>query len=85
MASGWFEGSTGDADLIRINGQPISLRGVNRHETHPEYGYAVTREVMETDIRIMKENNINAVAHVALPEQSVLVLSVRQIRHLRRR
>ena len=60
-ASGWFEGSTGDADLIRINGQPISLRGVNRHETHPEYGYAVTREVMETDIRIMKENNINAV------------------------
>ena len=23
-ASGWFEGSTGDADLIRINGQPIS-------------------------------------------------------------
>ena len=32
-ASGWFEGSTGDADLIRINGQPISLRGVNRHES----------------------------------------------------
>lgn len=59
--SGWFEGSTDDADLIRINGQPISLRGVNRHETHPEYGYAVTREVMEQDIRIMKENNINAV------------------------
>ncbi len=41
-------------------------------ETHPEYGYAVTREVMETDIRIMKENNINA--YVASPEQSVLVI-----------
>ena len=59
--SGWYEGETDDADLIRINGQPISFRGVNRHETHPEYGYAVTREVMEEDIRIMLENNINAV------------------------
>ncbi len=59
--SGWYEGATDDQDLIRINGQPISFRGVNRHETHPEYGYAVTREVMEEDIRIMLENNINAV------------------------
>lgn len=60
-SSGWYEGATNDQDLIRINGQPISFRGVNRHETHPEYGYAVTREVMEEDIRIMLENNINAV------------------------
>ena len=59
--SGWFEGTTQDADLIRINGQPISLRGVNRHETHPAYGYALPRAVMEEDVRIMKENNINAV------------------------
>ena len=60
-ASGWYEGATDDQDLIRINGQPISLRGVNRHEMHPELGYALTREVMEEDIRIMLENNINAV------------------------
>ena len=59
--SGWYEGSTNDADLIRINGQPISFRGVNRHETHPQLGYALTKEVMEEDIRIMLENNINAV------------------------
>lgn len=59
--SGWYEGETTDQDLIRINGQPISFRGVNRHETHPEYGYALTKEVMEEDIRILKENNINAV------------------------
>ncbi len=59
--SGWYEGETTDHDLIRINGQPIAFRGVNRHETHPELGYAVTREVMEEDIRIMLENNINAV------------------------
>lgn len=60
-ASGWFEGNTDDADLIRINGQPISFRGVDRHETHPEYGYALPKSVMEEDIRILLENNINAV------------------------
>ncbi|MDR0929236.1 MAG: DUF4981 domain-containing protein [Oscillospiraceae bacterium] len=60
-ASGWYEGSPTDHDLIRINGQPISFKGVNRHEMHPEYGYALPKEVMEEDIRIMLENNINAV------------------------
>lgn len=59
--SGWYEGTAADHDLIRINGQPIAFRGVNRHETHPELGYAVSREIMEEDIRIMLENNINAV------------------------
>lgn len=60
-ASGWYEGAPVDHDLIRINGQPIAFRGVDRHETHPDLGYALTREVMEEDIRIMLENNINAV------------------------
>ncbi len=59
--SGWYEDSPTDHDLIRINGKPISFRGVDRHETHPEYGYAITREVMERDIQIMLENNINSV------------------------
>ena len=59
--SGWYEGSPTDHDLIRINGQPIRFNGADRHETHPELGYALTREVMEEDIRILKENNINAV------------------------
>jgi len=59
--SGWYEGSPTDPDLIRINGQPIRFNGVNRHETHPDLGYALTWEVMEEDIRILKENNINAV------------------------
>ncbi len=60
-ASGWYEDGPTDHDLIRINGQPIMFRGVDRHETHPALGYALTREVMEEDIRILLENNINAV------------------------
>ena len=59
--SGWYEDGPTDHDLIRINGKPIMFRGVDRHETHPELGYALTREVMEEDIRIMLENNINSV------------------------
>ena len=59
--SGWYEGSTNNFDLIRINGKPIMFRGVNRHDTHPTLGNAVPRETYLEDVRLMKENNINAV------------------------
>ena len=45
---------------LLINGVPIKLKGVNRHETHPSRGYVVTREEMERDIILMKRNNVNA-------------------------
>ncbi|MEV7379145.1 glycoside hydrolase family 2 TIM barrel-domain containing protein [Streptomyces lydicus] len=44
-----------------VNGEPIVFRGVNRHESDPDHGQAVTRERMLQDIRIMKQHNINAV------------------------
>ncbi|MHA1643384.1 MAG: glycoside hydrolase family 2 TIM barrel-domain containing protein [Promethearchaeota archaeon] len=44
-----------------INGKPILLKGVNRHEHDPDQGRAITKERMEQDIIIMKQNNINAV------------------------
>jgi beta-galactosidase len=47
--------------LMRINGQPVSLRGVNRHEIDPGHGAALTREDMVRDITTMKRLNINAV------------------------
>lgn len=48
-----------DGELL-LNGKPIKLKGVNRHETHPKSGYVVTREDMERDIILMKKNNVNA-------------------------
>ncbi len=46
---------------LLVNGQPVILKGVNRHE-HDEYtGHVVSRESMLEDVRIMKQNNINAV------------------------
>ncbi|CAM5251654.1 Beta-galactosidase OS=Streptomyces tendae OX=1932 GN=GUR47_01095 PE=3 SV=1 [Streptomyces tendae] len=47
--------------LMRINGEPVSFRGTNRHEMHPSRGTALTREDMVEDIRIIKRMNINSV------------------------
>jgi beta-galactosidase len=49
-----------DGQLL-VNGQPVLMRGVNRHEWDPDLGQVVTRERMLEDIRLMKRNNINAV------------------------
>ncbi|SKB70759.1 beta-galactosidase [Salegentibacter holothuriorum] len=44
-----------------VNGKPVLFKGVNRHESHPETHHVVTEEQMLTDIKIMKELNMNAV------------------------
>jgi beta-galactosidase/evolved beta-galactosidase subunit alpha len=44
-----------------FNGVPIKLKGVNRHEHHPDLGRAVPREAMLADVLLMKRHNINAV------------------------
>lgn len=49
-----------DGPLL-INGRPVTFRGVNRHETDPDSGQAITEEAMVRDIVIMKRNNVNAV------------------------
>ena len=46
---------------LLINGMPVLMRGVNRHEHDPDLGHVVTRERMIQDIVLMKQNNINAV------------------------
>ncbi|MCL1950808.1 MAG: DUF4981 domain-containing protein [Turicibacter sp.] len=47
--------------VMRINGQRIVFRGINRHEFSADRGRAITREDMEWDIKFMKAHNINAV------------------------
>ncbi len=46
---------------LLVNGQPVHLKGVNRHEHDPVTGHAVTVESMVRDIELMKQHNINAV------------------------
>ncbi|MET3808239.1 beta-galactosidase [Nakamurella sp. UYEF19] len=47
--------------LLQVNGAPLLLRGVNRHEWHPETGRTISVETMRQDIALMKQHNINAV------------------------
>lgn len=44
---------------VFVNGQPIKLRGVNRHETHPLLGRSLTRELRLKDAILFKEANVN--------------------------
>ncbi|MEU5155674.1 glycoside hydrolase family 2 TIM barrel-domain containing protein [Glycomyces sp. NPDC021274] len=53
--------------LMCINGRPVSLRGTNRHEMHPDRGQALTRQDMIRDIALMKRLNINAVRTAHYP------------------
>ena len=51
----------GPQNQLLVNGREVILKGVNRHETHPDLGRALTHEVMEQDVKLMKANNINTV------------------------
>lgn len=44
-----------------VNGVAVMIKGVNRHEFDPIDGRVVSRELMEKDVRLMKQNNFNAV------------------------
>ncbi|MDR7161983.1 glycoside hydrolase family 2 TIM barrel-domain containing protein [Arthrobacter sp. BE255] len=46
---------------FKVNGRRILLRGVNRHEHHPKLGRVVPRDVVESELRLMKQHNINAI------------------------
>lgn len=47
--------------VFRVNGAPVKLRGVNRHDFDPDMGRFVSRRRMEQDAKLMKRFNINAV------------------------
>ncbi len=53
--------------LLQVNGQPIYIKGVNRHEHDPDTGHYVTRESMLRDILLMKQFNINTVRTAHYP------------------
>ena len=53
---------------LLINGTPILLHGVNRHEMDPFLGHVMTEERMLQDIHLMKQANINAVRTAHYPD-----------------
>ena len=46
---------------ILLNGKPVFLKGVNRHEEHPDWGFAVPPQINRRDMDIIKELNCNTI------------------------
>ena len=46
---------------LQVNGKPILIRGVNRHEHNPDTGHYVTEEQMVADLKLLKQHGFNAV------------------------
>ncbi|MHC5352984.1 glycoside hydrolase family 2 TIM barrel-domain containing protein [Myroides sp. LJL115] len=51
-----------------INGKPVKLKGVNRHETNPNTGHVLSKEQMEKEIILLKQANINHVRNAHYPD-----------------
>lgn len=57
-----------EGKMLYVNGKPILIKGVNRHEMNPYGAYVISKEDMLRDIRIMKELNINTVRTCHYPD-----------------
>ncbi|XP_024021112.1 uncharacterized protein LOC21406722 isoform X1 [Morus notabilis] len=55
---------------LLVNGRPIMIRGVNRHEHHPRLGKTNIESCMIKDLVLMKQNNFNAVRNSHYPQHS---------------
>ena len=53
---------------LLVNGQPILIKGTNRHEIDPDGGYVMSLQRMIDDIKVMKSLNINAVRTCHYPD-----------------
>jgi beta-galactosidase len=60
-----------DGEVFKINGRAVKLLGVNRHDTHPQKGYAISVEDIERDILLLKQFNCNAVRTSHYPPDPV--------------
>ena len=57
--------------VVRLNGQSIKFRGVNRHESDPLTGFAISVSQMKKDLLMMKAHNINAIRTSHYPDHPI--------------
>lgn len=57
-------------EKLLINGQAVLLKGVNRHDFDPDTGWVLSDERYHQDLRILKQNNINAVRTAHYPNDA---------------
>ena len=59
-------------EKILFNGQPMMIRGVNRHDFDPDHGWAVPTERFYEDLKLMKRCNINSIRTSHYPDDPTL-------------
>ena len=62
-----------DGKRILLNKKPIKITGVNRHEEHPEWGFAMPAQLNAKDVDILKDLNVNAVRGSHYPNSHLFV------------
>ena len=62
-----------DGKRILLNKNPIKITGVNRHEEHPEWGFAMPAQLNAKDVDILKDLNVNAVRGSHYPNSHLFV------------
>lgn len=58
---------------ILLNGKSVEFRGVNRHEEHPDWGFAFPAKLMKKDIDLMVDLGCNAVRGSHYPQEQIFV------------
>lgn len=58
---------------ILLNGHAVELRGVNRHEEHPEWGFAFPPKLMKRDIDIIKDLGCNTIRGSHYPQAQIFL------------
>ncbi len=56
-----------EGNRFLINGSPITLKGINRHEHDPKNGHAITVERIEKELQLLKDFNVNAIRTAHYP------------------
>lgn len=59
-------------EVLYINGEPVKLKGVNRHDHHPRTGRYVDNATLEKDVKLMKQANINFLRTSHYPDMPYL-------------
>lgn len=57
--------------VVYVNGKPVKFRGVNRHDSDPVTGFAISIEQMKKDLFLMKQHNFNAIRTSHYPNAPV--------------
>ncbi len=63
----WLDG------VLKINGSPIKLKGVNHHDLSPVNGRSITEAEMKEDLKLMKEANVNFIRTAHYPPHPLLL------------